>query len=201
LLILANDWSHVRRKFLTAEKNFPGEAQFFLSQIQSLFLIEREIKGFSPEERFAARQQNSKILTDSIHAKLIELKNTLPQSSLGKAIRYTTSLWAGLTLFLENSLIPLDSNSIEREMRPPVVGRNNHHGSHSLETAEVAAIWYSLIATCRLQGIDPRVYLETILPLILKKKSFPMPWDFKIDSTVARSITLDPITVIHPNFS
>ena len=150
VLILANDWAHVRRKFSAAEKNFPLEAQFFLTQIQALFLIEQEIKTLSLEDRLKARQQNSKMIIDSIHDQLIELKNSLPQSSLGKAIHYTLNLWKGLTLFLENPIIPLDSNAIEREMRPPVLGRNNHNGSHSLETAEVAAIWYSLIATCKL---------------------------------------------------
>jgi hypothetical protein len=163
-LILANDWAHSRRKFEAAEKNFPVEAKFFLSQIQTLFLIEREIKNLNPEERLQVRQQNSKLVTDCIYAKLIELKNSLPQSSLGKAINYTLNLWKGLTLFLDYSIVPLDSNSIEREMRPPVLGRNNHHGSHSLETAEVAAIWYSLIATCKLHNVDPLFYLETILP-------------------------------------
>jgi transposase len=199
-LILANDWAHPRRKFDAAEKNFPEEAKFFLSQIQALFLIEREIKDLSLQERLEARQQNSKVITEGIHSKLIELKNTLPQSSLGKAIHYTLSLWDGLTRFLENPIIPLDSNSIEREMRSPVVGRNNHYGSYSLETAQTAAVWYSLIASCKLYDVDPRVYLKTILPLILQKKPFPMPWEFKVESKISHS-SLDAITIIHPQFS
>jgi transposase len=200
-LILANDWAHPRRKFVAAEKNFPLESKFFLAQIQALFLIEQQIKTLSLEDRLKARQQNSKIITDAIHSKLIELKNMLPQSSLGKAINYTLNLWRGLTLFLDHPIVPLDSNSIEREMRPPVLGRNNHHGSHSLETAEVAAIWYSLVATCKLHKIDSRFYLETILPLILQGKKFPMPWDFKVTPKISSGSILDPIPVVHPQFS
>lgn len=200
-LILANDWAHPRRKFEAAEKNFPLEAKFFLAQIQALFLIEKQIKDLTPEDRLKARQQNSKIVTDAIYAKLAELKNSLPQSSLGKAINYTLNLWQGLTKFLENPIIPLDSNSIEREMRPPVLGRNNHHGSHSLETAEVAAIWYSLVATCKLHKVDPGLYLGSILPLILQNKEFPMPWDFKAEPKISGGSILDPIAIVHPQFS
>ena len=200
-LILANDWAHSRRKFEAAEKNFPAESKFFLAQIQALFLIERQIKDLTQDERLKGRQQNSKLITDAIYEKLVELKNTLPQSSLGKAINYTLNLWKGLTLFLENPIIPLDSNSIEREMRTPVLGRNNHHGSHSLETAEVAAIWYSLVATCKLHKVDPRTYLETILPLILQKKDFLMPWNFKAELKTTKGPVLDTITEVHPQFS
>jgi transposase len=85
-LVFANDWAHPRRKFEAAEKNFPTEAKFFLTQIQSLFLIEREIKDLDPEDRLKARHKNSQLIIDSIYAKLVELKHTLPQSSLGKAI-------------------------------------------------------------------------------------------------------------------
>jgi transposase len=200
-LICANDWAHPRRKFEAAEKNFPTEAKFFLTQIQSLFLIEREIKGLCPEDRLEARGKNSKLITDSIHTKLVELKDTLPQSSLGKAIHYTLNLWEGLTLFLKNAIIPLDSNSIERQFRHTVVGRNNHHGSHSLATAKVAAIWYSLIATCKLNQVNSEFYLQTILPLILQKKDYPMPWDFKVKPTESQAPKLDLIAIVHPKFS
>ena len=59
-LKLSNDWCHFRRKVIAAEKTHPEEAKFLLEQIRSLFLIEREIKELSPEERLQLRQEKSK---------------------------------------------------------------------------------------------------------------------------------------------
>ena len=178
-LKLSNDWCHFRRKVIAAEKTHPDEAKFLLEQIRSLFLIEREIKELSPEERLQVRQEKSKSYVQLIESKLEEYKNILPKSPLGKAVAYAKKLWSGLTLFLSEPDIPMHSNEIEQKLRSPVVGRNNHYGSHSLDTAQVAAIWYSVIATCRLNEVDPREYLEKILFLILENKPFPMPWEFK----------------------
>jgi transposase len=199
-LLHAHDWAHPRRKFLAAEKNFPIEAGFFISQIDSLFLIERQIKDLPLDERLKIRQLHSQSFTQAIYDKLLELKNSLPQSSLGKAIHYCLSLWPGLTVFLTQPHVPLDSNSIEREMRPPVLGRNNHLGSHSLATAQVASLWYSLVASCKLNAVDPQHYLETILPLILQKKNYPMPWDFKIKPVTLVHSPLEPLCIVHPHF-
>jgi transposase len=174
----ANDWCHVRRKVLAAEKTHPEEAKFLLEQIRALFLIEREIQDLSPDQRLQIRQEKSQIYINTISSKLQELENVLPKSPMGRAVHYAQKLWAGLTLFLSDSEIPIHSNLIEQAVRSPVLGRNNHLGSHSLETAQVAACWYSVIATCRAHNIDSRIYLEKILPLILLKKPFPMPWEF-----------------------
>jgi transposase len=55
----------------------------------------------------------------------------LPESALGKAIRYTLDLWPGLTAFLTEPALPLDTNHVERGMRALAVGRKNHYGSRS----------------------------------------------------------------------
>ena len=177
-LILANDWAHVRRKFLAAEKTHPNEALFFLNQIRLLFSLEEKIKGFSTEQRQSIRTTESGPITQAIYAKCIEYKNVLPKSPLGRAIFYTLKLWKGLTVFLEHPEVPLHTNDIERAQRSPVVGRNNHKGSKSLESAKVAAIWYSVIASCELNVVNPRKYLEETLTAILSKKKVLMPWEW-----------------------
>lgn len=197
-LKLANDFCHFRRKVIAAEKTHPEESKFLLEQIRSLFLIEREIQDLSPHERLQIRQTKSKHFVQIIENKLEGYKNALPQSPLGKAVSYAKNLWAGLTLFLENPDIPLHSNEIEQKLRSPVVGRNNHYGSHSLATAQVAAIWYSVIATCRLHDVNPREYLEKILYLILEKKPFPMPWEYKVDSKTESKTPLATTQYTHP---
>ena len=83
----------------------------------------------------------------------------LRRSAFGKALRYLLNHWDGLTLFLEDSRIPLDNNAAERVLRGPVVGRKNFYGNRSKHGAQVAAILYSLIETAKLCGQDPAAYL------------------------------------------
>ena len=88
-------------------------------------------------------------------------QRALPESSLGKAITYLLGLWAGLTRFLDNPCIPLDNNRTERGLRGVVLGRKNHYGSRSRRGTEVAALFYSLIESAKLCGVDPKRYLLT----------------------------------------
>ena len=84
----------------------------------------------------------------------------LPRSKMGKAISYMLKLWKGLTLFLEDTRIPLDNNAAERALRGVVVGRKNHYGSRSKRGTEVAALFYTLFETAKLSGVDPRTYVS-----------------------------------------
>lgn len=111
------------------------------------------------------------------------LAHILPQSSLGRALAYTDKLWEGLTVFLSDPLVPMHTNDVERVLRGPAVGRKNHYGSKSLDTAEVAAIWYSVIETCKLNGVNPREYINETLQAILTKRPFQMPWEWKKNVT------------------
>ena len=178
-LVLANDWAHVRRKFLAAEKTHPVESKWFVEQIRALFAIEGQIKGRDLPVRRSVRLETSRPITEAIGSRLIELKKVLPQSPLGRAVNYTLNLWSGLTRFLEDPEIPLDTNSMESQFRPPVVGRKNHYGSKSLETAEVAASWYTTIATCETNGVDSRAYIDDTLRRILTGAPVLMPWEWK----------------------
>jgi len=68
-------------------------------------------------------------------------------------------LWPGLTRFLDDSRIPLDNNATERALRGMVIGRKNHYGSRSRRGTEVAALFYSLIESAKLCGVEPKAYL------------------------------------------
>jgi hypothetical protein len=177
-LVLANDWCHVRRKFISAEKTHPIESKFFVEQIRQLFQIEEKLRDLSDPERHQGRQNASQLITEVLYSRCIELRNILPQSPLGKAIAYTLSLWKGLTVFLDHPEVPLDSNAIERLQRAPVLGRNNYYGFKNLETARIGAAWYSLIATCEINAVDPKHYLEQTLRDILSGRPIVMPWDW-----------------------
>jgi transposase len=180
-LTLANDWFHVRRKFIAAETSYGKDATFFIDRIREMAKIEAEIKGRPPDEIRVARQTFVRPIVEVIRAQLDALI-VLPKSSIGRAITYTKKLWTGLTVFLDNPDVPMHSNDVERAMYGPAVGRKNHYGSRNLTTAQVAAVWYSVVETCKLCGIDPRAYLVATLTAIPTKKPYKMPWDWRDDT-------------------
>ena len=83
-------------------------------------------------------------------------QRALPRSALGKAIAYTGGLWPGLVRFLADPKIPLDTNSVERALRGVAVGRKNHYGSRSERGTRVAALFYSLVESAKICGVEPR---------------------------------------------
>ncbi len=87
-------------------------------------------------------------------------QRALPRSALGKAIAYTSGLWPGLVRFLVNPKIPLETNGVERAIRGIAVWRKNHYGSRSERGTRVAALFYSLIESAKLCGVEPRAYLS-----------------------------------------
>jgi transposase len=158
---LAHCWAHVRRKFLEAEPHYP-EARCALELIRELYAVEREIREGRVPDRLAytqqLRQERSAPVVEALHAWMRE-QPALPRSALGKAIGYAAGLWGGLTRFLEDPEIPLDNNSTERGLRGLVVGRKNHYGSRSLHGTRVAALFYTLIESAKLAGVEPAAYL------------------------------------------
>jgi transposase len=161
-LTLVHCWAHVRRKFVGAEPHY-HEAGEMVDRIGQLYAVEAEAKRESPEERLASlsalRAEQSKPILDEIRTWLMT-QRALPRSALGKAIAYTSDLWPGLVRFLADPKIPLDTNSVERALRGVAVGRKNHYGSRSERGTRVAALFYSLIESAKLCGVEPRAYLR-----------------------------------------
>src|SRR3989442_15815225 len=83
----------------------------------------------------------------------------LPRSSLGEAIGYTFRHWKGLERFLDDARIPLDTNAVERGLRAVAIGRKNHYGSRSQRGTRVAALFYTLMESAKLVGVEPAGYL------------------------------------------
>jgi transposase len=154
---LAHCWAHVRRKFLEALPAYP-EAQHALDLIAKLYEVERAVREASAEDVLAARQHASRPLVEALRQWLVSTR-ALPQGLLGKAIAYTDGCWPGLVRFLDDAGIPLDNNAAERSMRSVVVGRKNHYGSKSQRGTEVAALFYSLLESAKLAGVEPAAYL------------------------------------------
>jgi len=84
----------------------------------------------------------------------------LPQSGLGKAISYALGQWEALNRFLEDGRLELDNNRSERALRAVAVGRKNWMFFGNERGGQTGAVFYSLIATCKARGIDPKVYIH-----------------------------------------
>jgi transposase len=158
---LAHCWAHVRRKLFECEPAFP-EAAEALALIGQLYDVEAEARKAEvgdPRAHLAVlRAERSRPLVAALRSWMLA-QRALPQSGLGRALAYADGLWPGLVRFLDDPAIPLDNNATERALRGLVVGRKNHYGSKSLRGTEVAALFYSLLESAKLAGVDPAAYL------------------------------------------
>ena len=162
---LAFCWAHWRRQWFDIAKSPPvPTATEALKRITELYEIEAEIRGKSAAERRAVRQQRTKPLAGALRA---WLEKTLAQvaggSSIAQAIRYALNRWDGLVRFLDDGRIEIDSNTVERAMRPIALSRKNALFVGSDEGAENWAMLASLIESCKLHGVNPEAYLADVL--------------------------------------
>ncbi len=156
-IALAGCWAHVYRKFEEAAPDHP-EAKLALDWIGSLYEVD-ERAGDDLAKRAALRKTESAEILAAMKSWLWN-QATLKTLSIGNAAAYTIANWERLSRFVDAPRVPLDNNATERAIRGPVVGRKNHYGSKSRRGTEVAATFYTLIETAKLQGIDPAKYLR-----------------------------------------
>ena len=156
VFVLAHCWAHGRRKLIEAEPHYP-KATEAIDLIRKLYEIEARARESGADVAEMRRTESAPVV-EAIRQWLVGTA-ALPKSSLGKAITYMLGLWEGLTRFLSDPAIPLDSNSVERGMRPVAVGRKNHYGSKSERGTRVAALFYTLIESAKLVGVEPAAYL------------------------------------------
>ena len=162
---LAFCWAHCRRpfyEFFVATKS-PLAAEA-LARIAQLYAIEADIRGHPAEYRRTVRQQRSRPIVESLHAWLtLQLPRLSGSSPLAKAMRYALRHWSGLVLFLDDGRIELDTNVVERGMRPVALARKNALFAGSDGGAGHWAIAMTLITTAKLNGVDPLAWLADVL--------------------------------------
>jgi hypothetical protein len=146
---LAFCWAHWRRQWFDLAKSPPAPiATEALTRIAKLYEIEAEIHGKSAEERRAVRQETTKPLIAALKTWLEKiLAQVAGGSSIAQAIRYGLNHWDGLVRFLDDGRIEIDSNTVERSMRPIALNRKNALFAGSDEGAENWAMLASLIET------------------------------------------------------
>ena len=139
-----------------------------LTRVAGLYAIEAEIRGRTAEQRRQARQARSRPIVEALHDWLrVHVERVSGVSELAKAMRYALRHWSGLIAFLDDGRIELDSNSIERAMRPVCLSRKNSLFAGSDEGAENWACMASLVETCKLNGVNPQLYLTDLLTRLI----------------------------------
>lgn len=185
-IVLAACWAHTRRKFYdVAEATGSPLAAEALRRIGELYAIEAEVRGQLPPHRLAARRNRSKAVVVALHAWLeAQLVQISGRSTLAEAIRYALSRWAGLTRFLHDGRIELDTNPVERAIRPVALGRKNHLFAGSDGGGDRWAIVCSLVETAKLNGVEPYGYLADVLQQMVdghpvNRLDELLPWNWK----------------------
>jgi transposase len=179
--------AHARRKFFEVHKatDCPVAAEA-LQRIAEIYRIEKQIRGTSPEARVAVRQAETLPLLEAFKPWLLDrMLEISAKSTLAKAIRYTLGHWTGLCVFLNDGRVEVDSNIVERSIRPIALGRKNALFAGSAGGAESWAILASLINTAKLHDLDPQTYLTDVLERMVSGAtkanalSELLPWTWK----------------------
>lgn len=162
-IVLAFCWAHVRRKFYELADNSPVAIEV-LQRIAALYKIEDDARGASAEQRQQIRQERSRVIIDDLRIYLeTKSRQVSAKAKLGEAIRYALTRWAGLSRFLDDGRVDLDSNAVERSIRPLALNRKNALFAGSDEGGDNWAVIATLIENCKLSGINPHTWLTQAL--------------------------------------
>jgi len=192
-IVEAACWAHGRRKFfdLARLSKAPIAAEA-VKRIDALFAIEREINGLMPQERLRVRQERSRSLIIELQTWLREQRARLSKNSdTTKAINYSLNRWDAFTRFLDDGRLCVSNNAAERELRAVALGRKNWTFAGSDEGGRRAAAIYTLIATAKLNDVDPQTWLADVLARLpdhpAKRIHELLPWDWRPQNTTAKA--------------
>ncbi len=179
-------WAHYRRKVFDIHQTKPTALTcHILERIGALYAIEAEIRGHPPDQRRRVRQDRTRPLIAELREVLDDaLRRLSPKAAMAKAIVYGTKRWPALTRFTGDGRLEIDNNIAERSMRGIAVGRRNWLFAGSKVGGERAAAIYTIIETCKLNGVDPQTYIADVIAKIAD--DWPaarwdelMPWNWQ----------------------
>jgi transposase len=174
----ANCNAHSRRYFFKAVAKYP-ESGLYLDHYHEIYQLEDLVKGKPPDEVLKIRQQMGPRFETMKSKALEELPRYPKDIKHAKALSYFIENFRGLTRFLGDPEVPIDNNPQERLLRSHVVGRKTWYGTHSEQGAETAAILFSIVETCKLNGVNPREYFAELVKDMLAGAKPYTPVDFK----------------------
>lgn len=175
-IILIACWAHVRRKFFDAAKasKKKGSAHAAVLKIKSLYKIEKQAREnkLTPAKLLEQRQKFAiPILNDFKDWLDARVHSVPPKSLLGRAIKYTLSIWDRLLVYTTDPIIPIDNNFVENTIRPYVVGRKNWLFSDTPAGAHASSILYSLVENAKVNEIEPYWYLRYLFDNIINAET------------------------------
>src|SRR3954451_7563750 len=183
---------HCRRRFYEIHQATGSPlAEEGLRPIGEVYRIGGAGRRRPAEERRAPRRKRSKPLVEALHALTAQLGRVSGKSGLAEAIRYALRHWTGLVLFLDDGRLELDTNTIERAIRPIALGRKNSLFAGSDGGACHWAIVASLVATAKLNGVEPQAWLTDVLERVVSGRTKAtelerlLPWAWKAERTAA----------------
>lgn len=157
-------WAHVRRKFkeiMRSSKN--SLAAECIRLIDAMFAIEQTIKGTPALVRQTTRHLETQSIVDEVFELMKQSRFVgLKKSPMGKALAYALTLEDGLRLFLDDGLLEISNNSVENIIRHVAIVRKNALFAGSEAGGENWAIAQSIIATCKLNDLNPEEYLKWV---------------------------------------
>lgn len=188
-LRLAFCLAHARRKFADVVKTTGStEALAVIGTIAKVYHVESRIRGQSAEARLSARKAESAALMTALKAQLERLTaDVSTKSSIGRAAAYALGHWQGLTAFLADGRLEVDSNIVERSIKPVCLTRKNALFAGSKRGGETWAILASLVNTAKLNDIDPELWLADVLERIvsgvtpINRLDTLLPWNWKAE--------------------
>lgn len=161
--------AHARRMFFEAQANDHVRASYAMEQIQKLYALEGKAKelGLNEAEILELRIRESIPVLQSLGKWMKEqYLQTLPKSVIGKALGYSIERWKELMVYTTDGKLNIDNNPVENSIRPVALGRKNYLFAGSHEAAQRSAMLYSFMGTCKLNGINPSVWLTSVLKQI-----------------------------------
>jgi transposase len=158
--------AHARRKFERSQDNDPKRAEYALEKFKALYMIERKARECELDcnERKKLREEKSLPILNEMKEWLINNKpEVAPKSPIGVAINYTLKLWNRLVRYTGDGNWEIDNNLVENSIRPIALGRKNYLFAGSHEAARQAAMIYSFLGTCKINEVEPFIWLKNLL--------------------------------------
>jgi len=184
-ITLLNCMAHARRKYNDALPNDKLRASHVMSEMQKLYAIERHLveNEITGEDKKEYRKQNAIPLLKDLGLWMQKAyTEVLPGSAIGKAIFYSLNRWEKLSLYATSDILGIDNNPVENSIRGVAVGRKNYLFAGSHAAAQRAAMFYSLLATCKNYNVNPYNWLHDVLnriadhPINRIKELLPQNW-------------------------
>ena len=191
-VVLAHCWAHARRDFIDLSNGAPAPiAAEALKRIAAFYAVETEIRGRPPDDRRAVRQAKTRPLIDAFFDWLDEQLTRVPgRLKAAEVIRYVINHREGLSRFLDDGRLELDTNAVERAIRPITLNRKNALFAGGDEGGETWAILATLIECCKLHRVEPQAYLADVVTRLVNghpqsRLAELTPWAWKSANAAA----------------